>query len=363
MRPFRKKIMINERAVGPGEPVYFVADIASNHDGDLERAKELIHKARLAGADAVKFQHFIAEKIVSDYGFRSLGRQVGHQSAWTKPVFDIYRQYECNRSWSGELSAAAKAEGIHFFTTPYDMDALHLLDPLVPAWKIGSGDITWTDFIHQVASLGKPVMIAAGASDLEDVRRAVTTAASVNDQLVLLQCNTNYTGSLDNFRHVNLRVLRLFADEFPDIILGLSDHTPGHSAVLGAVTLGASVIEKHFTDDNSRSGPDHGFAMNPKSWREMVDRTLETAAALGDGIKRIEANEIDTVIVQRRCLRYRRSLAAGTRINRNDIEALRPAPEGSIEPWRLEKILERRLDRQVEAGEAVKWEDLEGETC
>lgn len=359
MNPLLPEIMVHNRRIGQGAPVYFIADVASNHDGSLERAKDLIYQAKEAGADAVKFQHFIAEKIVSDHGFRTMGKQVGHQSGWEKPVFEVYRQYECNRSWTEEIVKTARAADIHFLTTPYDIDAVSLLDPLVPAWKIGSGDVTWTDFILHIAACNKPLMIATGAATLEDVRRAVETASAVNNRIVLMQCNTNYTGSPDNFNYVNLRVLQLFAREFPGIILGLSDHTPGHSAVLGAVAFGAAVIEKHFTDNNNRIGPDHAFAMNPKTWREMVDRTKELEAALGDGVKRIEANETDTAVVQRRCIRYRSALKAGSVIDKTFVEALRPAPDEALPPWRLVDILNKRLCKDVAAGEFVKLEDLE----
>ena len=122
-----------------------------------------------------------------------------------------------------------------------------------------------------IAQKGKPVLLATGAATMEDVERAVATVLAYNRKLVLLQCNTNYTGSLENFRFINLRVLETYTIRYPHMVLGLSDHTPGHSAVLGAIALGARVIEKHFTDDNRRIGPDHSFAMNPRTWREMID--------------------------------------------------------------------------------------------
>lgn len=351
-------IRVGKRDISIESPVYFIADIASNHDGDLERAKSLIFVAKEAGADAVKFQHFKANRIVSDYGFRHLGGQFSHQATWGKPVFEIYRQYECNREWNLELAQTAAVAGVDFMTTPYDYEAVAMLGAHVPAFKIGSGDITWIDFVRHIARQGKPVMLATGASSMADVERAVDAILDSNRQLVLMQCNTNYTGSLENFRHVNLRVLKTYANRYPDLVLGLSDHTPGHATVLGAVALGARVVEKHLTDDNRRVGPDHAFSMNPVTWWEMVERCRELEAALGDGTKRVEANEADTVVLQRRCLRMARDMAQGAEITDGDLECLRPAPHGAIEPYRQTDFFGRRLNKNKAAGDALYEEDV-----
>lgn len=356
-------IRIEDRQISKDAPTYFIADIASNHDGDLERAKELISLAKEAGADAVKFQHFKAAKIVSDYGFKQLGNRVSHQATWEKTVYQVYEQYEYHREWNRELVQGAKKAGIHFMTTPYDWDALDLLDPFVPAFKIGSGDITWIDFIQAVAKKGKPVILATGASTMEDVERAVEAILAYNYQLILLQCNTNYTGNLENFRYLNLRVLQTYSHKYPHLLRGLSDHTPGHAAVLGAITLGARVIEKHFTDDNGRAGPDHAFAMNPQSWREMIQRSRELELALGDGHKIIEKNELETAIVQRRCLRLKQSMGAGEKLERDDLEALRPAPPQALEPFSLPDVVGKILAIPKQAGDALYKTDLEEYRC
>jgi sialic acid synthase SpsE len=352
-------IRIGNRRVALDAPTYFIADIAANHDGDLSRAKDLIWRAKEAGADCAKFQHFKAEKIVSDHGFRALGSQLGHQAAWDKPVFDVYRAHELNRGWNEALAATAREADIDFMTTPYDTEAADEVNPLVPAFKIGSGDITWTDFVTYIATLGKPVLLATGASTMLDVERAVTAVLRVNPQLVLMQCNTNYTGSLENFRYINLNVLKTYARVFPGAVLGLSDHSPGHASVLGAIAFGARAVEKHFTDDNTRQGPDHGFAMNPQSWKEMVDRSRELEAALGDGIKRVEDNEAQTAVLQQRCLRLKRALPAGSVIVADDLEPLRPAPAGAARPYELAALLGRRLRADQPRGDALRAVDLE----
>jgi N-acetylneuraminate synthase len=352
-------VRVKDRQIGINQPTYFIADIAANHDGNLERAKELIRLAKQAGADAAKFQHFKAEKIVSDYGFRHLGAMLGHQAKWAKPVFEVYRDYECRRDWNQELIQTAQEVGIDFMTTPYDIEAVEQLDPHLPAYKIGSGDITWTEFLAYVAQRGKPVMLATGASTTQDVERAVEAILEHNPQIVLMQCNTNYTGSIENFHHINLRVLQTYAIKYPGMVLGLSDHSPGCATVLGAVALGARVVEKHFTDDRSRVGPDHGFSMQPDDWRDMVERTRELEAALGDGTKRIEDNERQTVVLQRRCLRFTRDLPAGTRLTEADLEALRPAPPGSVLPYDLRHVLGRKLSVACSQGDALTLSHLE----
>jgi len=233
-----------------------------------------------------------------------------------------------------------------------------MLDPYVPAFKIGSGDITWPEILQHIAGKQKPVLLATGASELGDVERAVKAILAINPQLLLMQCNTNYTGSTENLSFVNLRVLKAFASMYPNLVLGLSDHTPGHVTVLGAVTLGARAVEKHFTDDRAREGPDHLFSMDPSSWREMVDRTRDLEQSLGTGIKTVEPNERETVVIQRRCLRAARDLPKGTVIAEGDLEALRPAPLDAIMPYDLRKVVGRSLNRNVAQGDYPKWTDL-----
>lgn len=348
---------IGGRAVGDSYPTYFIADIAANHDGNLKRATELIHLAADAGADAAKFQHFRAERIVSQLGFET-GPQVSHQSTWKKSVFEVYRAASVPWDWTEHLKAACEQAGIQFFSSPYDLEAVDMLEPHVPAYKIGSGDITWPDALEHIARKGKPVLLATGASRLEEVDRAVTSILAINQQLLLMQCNTNYTGSADNFRFVNLRVLETFKSLYPGLVLGLSDHTPGHTAVLGAVALGARAIEKHFTDDRGREGPDHPFSLDPAGWREMVDRTRDLERSLGDGEKIVEANERETVVIQRRCLRAARDLAEGSVLGDGDLEALRPAPADAIFPFQHDQVVGRLLLRDLARGDYPRWTDL-----
>jgi N-acetylneuraminate synthase len=348
-------VRLGKRIVGDDHPAYFIADISANHDGSLERARMLIRLCAESGADAAKFQNFRAPKIVSEKGFSSLGKQLSHQSRWKRSVYQVYRQASLPWEWTPALKDECEASGIDYFSAPYDLDAVDMLDPYVDMFKIGSGDITWPEMLRKVAAKKKPVLLATGASDAADVKHAVEEILKLNPQLVLMQCNTNYTASLDNFRHIHLRVLQSFQAAFPTVVLGLSDHTAGHATVLGAVALGARVIEKHFTDDNSREGPDHPFSMTPHTWRDMVDRTRELELALGSSRKQIEENEQETVVVQRRCLRAAKDLRAGTILRAEMLEALRPAPPDAVMPFELSLVVGKRLKADLPAGEFLKW--------
>lgn len=352
------EIKIGNNLIGENHPTYFIADISANHDGDLERAKLLIKLAAEAGADAAKFQNFRAPEIVSDFGFRSIGDQVSHQSSWKKSVFDVYQDASIPFEWTPILKDECDKVEIDYFSSPYDYEAIEMLDQYVPAYKVGSGEITWLEALERMAEKGKPVILATGASNIGDVQRAVHTILAINNQLVLMQCNTNYTASLDNFDHIHLRVLNTFHTMFPDLILGLSDHTFGPTTVLGAITLGARVIEKHFTDDNSRVGPDHPFSMTPQTWREMVDRTRELERAMGSADKIVRENEQETVIIQRRCLRAGRDINKGEVLSREDITVLRPATPGAIYPYEINQVIDTKALVDIPAGKELRWIDL-----
>ena len=350
---------VQGKKIGTNHPTYFIADIAANHDKDIERAKDLIYLAAEACADAAKFQHFKAETIVSDHGFKSLSSQQSHQAKWKGSVFDVYKSASVNLDWTETLKETCEKAGIPFFTTPYALDLVDYIDSYVPAYKIGSGDITWLEMIQHIARKQKPYFLATGAATADEVQRAVCAALAINSQLAIMQCNTNYTGSLENFKYLQLNVLKTYRAMYPDMVLGLSDHTPGHATVLGAVALGARMIEKHYTDDINREGPDHAFSMDPHTWREMVNRTRELENALGNGVKKVEENESQTVILQRRSIRLVRDLKEGSLLNANDLAFLRPCPEDGLPPYRADEVIGQKLRHTKAAGEHLRLCDLE----
>ena len=352
------EIQIGKHTIGKDHPTYFIADIAANHDGSLERAQILIRLAKQCGADAAKFQNFRAPKIVSDYGFSQMQGQVSHQAGWKKSVFQVYTEASIPFEWTPVLKDECDRAGIDFFSAPYDFEAIDFLDQYVKMYKAGSGEIDWIEALEHMAAKGKPILLSTGASDIADVQRAVRAILKINRQLVLMQCNTNYTASDENYDHIHLNVLKTYATMFPEVVLGFSDHTQGNATVLGAVAFGARVIERHFTDDNRREGPDHKFALNPGDWSHMVQETRELERALGSPDKFIAGNEQDTKIVQRRCLRAARDIRAGETFSREMIDVLRPATPGAIRPHELLQVIGARALRDLTKGEELRWIDL-----
>jgi len=352
------EIKIGRKKIGNDNPPYFIADIAANHDSDINRAYKLIELAKEAGADAAKFQNFKAEKIVSDEGFKKLG-QLSHQKNWQKSIFETYQDASIPYDWTPLLKKKCDEFEIEYFTSPYDFESIDNVDNYVNCYKIGSGDITWTSILEYIAKKNKPVLLATGASDMEDVKRAVNVIQKYNNNIVLMQCNTNYTAEKENFKYINLNVLKTYKNLYPDFILGLSDHTIGYSTVLGAIALGARVVEKHFTDDKTRTGPDHHFSVTPVEWKLMVNAANELFCALGDGDKRIEENEKQTAIVQRRAIYLTGNKKAGEILHIDDLEMLRPYNKDGFMPFEIDKVLEKKCKKDLYKNQLLSRSDVE----
>jgi len=345
---FKKNFYIENFKIGFNEPTFFIAEIGSNFDGDIERAKNLILLSKQAGADAVKFQHYTASSLVSDPGFKSLGQSLTHQKNWKQSVFDTYKKASLNSSWTKELADFSKKNGIIFFTSPYSEHLVDIVDDYVPAYKIGSGDISNINLIEKIAKLGKPILLATGASNFFEVKQAVETIYKHNDKLVLMQCNTNYTSEKSNYKNLNLKVLETFKKHFHGVILGLSDHTFDEISTLGAIALGAKVIEKHFTDSNARVGPDHPFSLNLKSWPEMIKKARLLEQSLGDGEKKVEDNEKDAYIVQRRSVCAKKFIPKGKVLQKEDLTFLRPLPSNGFHPYEINKIVGKIVKKNID---------------
>ena len=349
---------INKKNIGYNYPTYFIADIAANHDGNLNKAIKLIKAAKKAGADAAKFQHFSADTIVSDHSFKKFKKQLSHQSKWKKSVYEVYNDASLNLKWTPILKKECQKAGIDFFTSPYSFKLVDHVNKYIPAFKIGSGDITWLEIVKYIASKQKPYIIATGASNINDVKRAYNACIKVNKRIAIMQCNTNYTASNNNFSFINLNVLKNYKKLFPKAILGLSDHTHGHSTVLGAISLGARIIEKHFTLDNKLNGPDHKFSMNPTTWAEMIKQSRELESSLGVEEKKIENNEKESIIVQRRSIHANNNIKKGHKLKKNDLKYLRPCPKDGIEPYNFKKILGKRSKKLISKNSIITFKDL-----
>lgn len=355
-------IQIGMREIGPGKPAYIIAEIGSNFDGDLTRAKSLARQCRDAGADAYKIQNFLAPKIVSAEGFKNL--KVAFQSKWDKPVVEIYKKAEFPREWVEEIAAYCAEIGIDFMSSPYDTDAVDLLERIgVTAHKIGSGEVDNLEFLKYVGQTGKPVIIGVGAASLLEVRAAVDAVRSTgNEQIVVLQCVTNYPSPIADS---NLRAMTAIGAEC-SVVYGYSDHTIGASqggddpldgmtVPLGAIALGGCVIEKHVTDDPKRAGPDHPFAMTiGDGFAKMVRSIRAMEAALGDGAKRLMPSEAETVIIQRRGLYAVCDIRAGEFITRDKIVLLRPAV--GLKPADIVRVQSMRASRDIVAGSPIMYD-------
>ena len=324
-----KPIKIGKRWIGENHSCYIIAEIGSNFDGDLTKAKELIKTAKKCGANAAKFQSFQTEELLSLKGFE---RKSEFQSKWKKSVWQVYKDAELPLSWHKELNNYSKKIGIHFFTSPWSMESVELLKKInVPAVKVGSGDITHIQILKKIGRIGKPVILATGASNLKEIHDAVKAIQSTgNKKIILMQSVTQYPSPIEE---ANLKVLNTLRIKFK-LNVGYSDHSPGSLVPLASVALGASVIEKHFSLDPKSKGPDHPHSMSPKTFAKMVldIRTLEKA--LGDGQKRVEKSEKKARIIQRRGIWTIKKIRKGEKFNASNIKALRPVKGKSVAKYK-----------------------------
>lgn len=356
MKKFNFKI--NKRKIGINYPTYFIADIAANHDGNFNKAIDLINKAKECGADAAKFQHFSADTIVSAKTFNELSQQLSHQKTWKKSVYEVYKDASLKLEWTEKLKAECEKVKIDFFTAPYSLDLIDYVNKFICAFKVGSGEITWIDSIIKMAKKNKPIIIATGASSIKDVKRAIYSINGINKKICIMQCNTNYTAKNENLKYINLNVLKTYKKLFPNLVLGLSDHTHGHATVLGAISLGARIIEKHFTLSNKLEGPDHKFSMNPKTWSEMIQTSRELELSLGTENKIIEKNELETSLVQRRSIHTGKEIKKNETIKKNHLTFLRPYLKNSFHPYELSKVVGKKAKNYLAKGEIILWKKI-----
>ena len=350
--------------MGPGYPAYVIAEIGSNFDGSLERAKMLAKMSKEAGADAFKIQNFIAEKIVSNEGFKNM--KIAHQAKWDKPVMEVYKKAEFPREWVREVFDYCKEIGIDFFSAPYDIEAVDLLEEVgVDVYKIGSGEIDNLEFLAYVAKKGKPMIIATGSATSEEVDAAVKTARDAGcSDIILLQCVTNYPSPIaDSELHAMVAMGQKYGVPY-----GYSDHSTGPTQggddplggltiPLGTVALGGCMIEKHVSDDPTRSGPDHPFAMKiDGNFTQMIAGMHALESALGTGEKRIMPSEKETVIVQRRGVCTARDVKEGETLKREDLEFLRPAT--GLKPPQIGLAVGKKAKHDMPKGTGVQENDL-----
>ena len=340
------------RKVGPGQLCLIVAEAGVNHNGSLEMARKLVDVAAQARADAVKFQTFKAERIVTadapkaDYQLRTTDA--------AESQYDMLRSLELSHEAHHELVAHCKKKGILFMSTPFDEESADFLETLgVPAFKIPSGEITNLPFLAHVARKGRPMIISTGMSTLSEVEAAVNTVCQTgNRDLVLLHCLSAYPADP---KDANLRAMHTMATAF-DVPVGYSDHTLGIEVALAAVALGACVIEKHFTLDRTLPGPDQSASLEPDELRALVGGVRTVEAALGHGRKEPAPCEAETAAVSRKSIVTARDIPAGTIITRSLI--VMKCPGIGLPPSMLDQIVGRITTQDIPADTLLTSEML-----
>lgn len=347
-----KKIKIGNRLVGEGEPCFIIAEAGSNHDGKLEQAKQLIDIAADAGADAVKFQTFLADKIVAKTKERAsyLDKLVSKDET----MHDIFKKLELPRKWLKELFDYAYSKGLIFLSTPFDEEAVDLLDEIgVKAFKVASFEIVHLPLLRHIAKKGKPIILSTGMANLSDIEEALETIYQEgNEEVIVLHCGINYPLS---FEDVNLRAMLTINQAF-QVLVGYSDHTMGITVPITAVALGSSVIEKHFTISRKLPGPDHPFAMEPNELKTMVQEIRNTEKALGSPIKRRTKSEEEMYKLGRRSIFAIKDIAKGKVITREDLAILRPGL--GLHPRFLEEIIGRTAKVDIRKDDPITWDNV-----
>jgi N-acetylneuraminate synthase/sialic acid synthase len=332
---------------------YVVAEIGHNHQGEAEKAKQLIRSAKEWGVNAVKLQkrsnrtlytrEFFDQPYENEFSF---GRTYGEHREALELDADEYR----------ELQRYARELGVTFFATAFDFESADLLAELdVPAFKFASGDLRNTPLQRYVAEFGKPMFLSTGGGTMEDVERAVDTILPINEQLCVLQCTAAYPAEAED---LNLNVITTLRDRFPDLVIGLSDHQNGIAMALVAYMLGARVIEKHFTLDHALKGTDHAFSLMPDGMRRLVRDLHRIPAALGDGVKRPLPVETKPLEKMGKKLVAARALPEGRVLAADDVAIKSPA-DGGLPPYELDRIVGMRLRRPLRTDESVARADLE----
>ncbi len=341
---------MGKKFVGKNQPCYIIAEIGSNFDGSIKKAKRLIELAKKSGADCAKFQSFQTKELISKSGFN---KKTAFQATWKKSVWSIYENAEFPRKWHKELANYAKKLKIDFMSTPYDFDAVDLLDKLdVPAIKIGSGDITYIDFLKYVAKKKRTILLPVGASTINEIKNAINTIKPINKKIILLQSVTQYPSPI---KDANILSMVSLGKKF-GLNVGYSDHSLGITVPITSVALGACIIEKHFTDNISNTGPDHPHSLDPKSFSDMVNKIREVELSLGDGKKKVEKSEKDTRIIQRRSIFTIKNIKKGEKFTHENIKCLRPCI--GLPPSYISKILDKKAKKNLNSYISLKINDF-----
>jgi len=348
-----RRLTIDGVDIGDDEPCYVIAEVGQNHQGEVEQAKRLIDAAKECGVNAVKLQKrsnrllYTREFYEQPYDNElSFGHTYGEHREALELGADDYR----------ELLRHAREVGVMLFATPFDFESADLLVELgVPAFKFASGDLTNTPLQRHVAGFGKPMFLSTGGGTLADVERAVDTILPLNDRLCVLQCTAAYPAAVED---LNLNVITTLREHFPQLVIGLSDHQNGIAMAVVAYTLGARVIEKHFTLGHALKGRDHAFSLMPEGMRRLVRDLHRVPAALGNAEKRPLPIEADPLEKMGKKLVAARELELGHVLTAGDLAIKSPA-DGGLPPYELDRLVGRRLRRPIAFEDFVTFDDVE----
>ena len=348
-----RELVVDGRVISDDGDAYVIAEVGHNHQGSLIKAIDLLRAARDSGADAVKLQKRHNRTL---YTRAMYDQPYDHENSFGRTYGEHREALELDDKDWFELVHQAREIGITLFGTTFDLQSADFLAELgVPAFKIASADLVNTPLLRQVASYGKPVFLSTGGGTLEDIERAVDAILPINGQLCVMQCTAAYPAEVED---LNLRVVSTLRERFPGLVIGLSDHQDGYSMSLIGYTLGARVIEKHFTLSHGWKGTDHAFSLMPDGMRRLVRDLRRIPLALGDGLKRPLPCEESAIRKMGKQLVASRDLPAGHVLAPGDVEAKSPA-DGGLPPYELDRLLGRRLRRSLSFEDSVTFEHLQ----
>ncbi|SCY04991.1 N-acetylneuraminate synthase [Lachnospiraceae bacterium XBB2008] len=328
--------------------VFIIAEAGVNHNGNPELAKKLIEAAADAGADAVKFQTFVPELIVSRYAGKADYQKASTDSGESQ--LEMLRKLALSREDHKELIEHAKNLGIQFISTPFDLESINFLDSLgIPFFKVPSGEITNLPYLEKIAGLGKPVVLSTGMSTIDEIRDAMKILESGDcHDISILHCNTEYPTP---YKDVNLSAMDTLRQEF-GVTVGYSDHTLGIEVPVAAVAMGAEIIEKHFTLDRNMEGPDHKASLIPDELKAMVKAIRNIELAIGDPEKKVSESERKNIAIARKSIVAKRDIQKGENLTSYNITVKRPG--NGISPMKWYEVIGTKAIRDFEEDELIE---------
>jgi N-acetylneuraminate synthase/sialic acid synthase len=346
-----RSIKIADDVIEDASDCYVIAEVGHNHQGDVEKAKQLLAAAKDCGAQAVKLQKRDNRSL---YTRALYDKPYDHENSFGATYGAHREALEFGQAEYAELQRYAREIGITFFATAFDFNSADFLAKLdMPAYKIASGDINNTPLLKHVAALGKPMIVSTGGATLGDVQRAYDAIWPINPQIILLQCTASYPAEPE---HMNLRVIDTYRNCFPEAVVGLSDHQNGIAMAVISYVLGGRVVEKHFTLNHAAKGTDHAFSLEPTGMRRLVRDLQRARVALGDGVKRAYPEEASPLYKMGKKLVAARDLAPGHVLGRADVAI--KSPNDGLPPYDLDKVLGKALRRALAADDSLRLEDL-----